>query len=81
MIPFNNRYLTYNPPQMLPTTTLNPLPTSTATDSPTSTSTQNARIKRALEALNVPTDRAQLDQWWYIALGMTILGGIGWFCI
>ncbi|KAK4544143.1 hypothetical protein LTR36_004641 [Oleoguttula mirabilis] len=46
--PMNVMYLVYSPPQMLPTTTLNPTATGTAT------STSKAKAKRGLDNADVP---------------------------
>lgn len=77
-------YLAYRPPQMLPTTTLNPMPTATAS------STGKANSKRGLEA-EVPLDwKVQLetqstqhmvqhidaDRLWWFGLGLTGIGGL-----
>ncbi|KAK6531617.1 Reversal of tor2 lethality [Orbilia ellipsospora] len=79
--PMNPLYLTYNPPQMLPTTTLNPVTTTTATG--TVTPTTASKIKRSLMEIqaSLPEATANLDFWWYIAVGMTIIGGFGWYFV
>lgn len=80
-------YLIYSPPQMLPTTTLNPIVSSTAAGSK---ATSKAKAKRGLGA-EVPVNwKAKLeshkeagqvikinaDRLWWIGLGMTGLGGL-----
>lgn len=79
-------YLAYNPPEMLPTQTLNP--TTTAVGA-AATSTGNS--KRGLEKMdgfveplnkNVLRKRREpvnADNWWWIGVGMTALGGIGYY--
>lgn len=78
----NPMYLVYSPPQMLPTTTLNP----TSTAASTASSTGGSK-KRSLDA-EVPLKwKATLggkdvvhsintDRLWWIGLGMTGLGGL-----
>ncbi|EPS39049.1 hypothetical protein H072_7183 [Dactylellina haptotyla CBS 200.50] len=75
--PMNPLYLTYNPPQMLPTTTINPI------QSATPTSTTAAKIKRSLMGLqaSLPDATTNLDFWWYTAAGMTLVGGVGWYFV
>lgn len=77
-------YLVYSPPQMLPTTTLNPI---------TATATSTGKAKRGLEQ-EVPlnwklkfeqkeaVDMAHLinaDRLWWIGLGFTGIGGLLYF--
>ncbi|KAM0801742.1 chaperone for protein-folding within the ER, fungal-domain-containing protein [Usnea florida] len=63
--PLNPMYLAYKPPEMLPTQTLNP--TTTAVGA-AATSTG----KKRKEPVNA-------DNWWWIGVGMTALGGIGYY--
>ena len=79
----NPMYLAYRPPQMLPTTTLNPLPTATAT------TTGKSNSKRGLDA-EVPLDwklklepqskhmvqHINADRLWWFGLGLTGVGGL-----
>jgi hypothetical protein len=81
--PMNPMYLAYRPPQMLPTTTLNPLPTATAT------ATGKKNSKRGLDA-EVPLDwklklepqgkhmvqHINADRLWWFGLGLTGVGGL-----
>ena len=79
-------YLAYKPPQMLPTQTLNP--TTSATDSSKAT----GKAKRGsgysglhVEALNKNAllkskERINADKWWWIGVGVTALGGVGYYC-
>jgi hypothetical protein len=85
--PMQPMYLIYSPPQMLPTTTLNPIVSSTAG----SQATNKAKAKRGLDA-EVPVNwkakleshqqagqvvqRINADRLWWIGLGMTGLGGL-----
>ncbi|GAB7355914.1 hypothetical protein MBLNU459_g6558t1 [Dothideomycetes sp. NU459] len=74
--PIQPMYLVYSPPQMLPTSTLNPTATATAT----------GKSKRGLEVpLNYKmtqrkgVDAMNPDRWWWIGLCMTGVGGIMYF--
>ncbi|MCJ1370687.1 Reversal of tor2 lethality [Loxospora ochrophaea] len=84
--PANPMYLVYKPPQMLPTQTLNPTTTSSA---PGSTSTANSKLRRSLSGLPGSIDDSTIsrrkhavnaDRWWWIGVGMTAIGGVGYFC-
>lgn len=81
--PMNPMYLAYRPPQMLPTTTLNPMPTATATAT-------GKNSKRGLDA-EVPLDwklklepkgtqhlvqHINTDRLWWFGLGLTGVGGL-----
>ena len=83
--PMQPMYLVYRPPQMLPTVTMNP--TTKATGGTKAT----GRIKRSeIEVdIEVPfnkrlTQRDDMDQkfeiWWWVGLGMTGLGAVGYLC-
>jgi hypothetical protein len=74
-------YLVYQPPQMLPTQTLNPTAIAYAT----------GKAKRSLlndgiytETLSRDVIRrinsASIDQWWWIGVVMTFVGGIVLVC-
>lgn len=81
-------YLAYSPPQMLPTTTLNPTVTATSGASSTSTS---SKMKRGLggETMEVPVnwkmskkvgmDAMNPDHWWWTGLTLTGIGGLMYF--
>lgn len=84
--PMNPMYLAYSPPQMLPTTTLNPIGAATASAS----STGKSNSKRGLDS-EVPLNwKFQLedqktqevvqhinaDRLWWLGLGMTGIGGL-----
>jgi hypothetical protein len=83
--PMNPMYLAYSPPQMLPTTTLNPLATATA-----SATGKSSKSKRSLDA-EVPLDwklklepqgtqqmvqHINADRLWWFGLGLTGVGGL-----
>ena len=81
--PMNPMYLAYKPPQMLPTQTMNP--TTAATGGAQPTKTGNAR--RGLEGRTLPLNKhaikkrkepIDLDKWWWIGVGITALGGVGY---
>lgn len=60
--PMNPMYLAYRPPQMLPTTTLNPIAAATGSGSASSTSTGKSNSKRGLDA-EVPLNwKLQLER-------------------
>jgi hypothetical protein len=77
--PVNTLYLIYKPPEMLPTTTINPIPKATATGR-TKRNTDDATIeplnKNFLLKRADPMNPANL---WWIGLIMTSLGGIALF--
>ncbi|KAJ4292088.1 Reversal of tor2 lethality [Kalmusia sp. IMI 367209] len=69
-------YMAFTPPEMLPTTTLNPLTTSTAGGAKAT-----AKVKRSDLPLNVnilskrTPQQQQADQWWWFGLFLTVSGG------
>ncbi|KAF2835228.1 hypothetical protein M501DRAFT_999256 [Patellaria atrata CBS 101060] len=76
-------YLSFKPPQMLPTTTLNP------TDTPTATSGGKAKRTVSPEDSELPLNykafrnrikRYNADYWWYFGVGLTGVGGVLYFC-
>lgn len=68
--PVQPLYLMYDPPQMLPTTTL--LPTSTAA----------SKRKRSLDDAILPRQAPDvLGMMWYTSVGMIVIGSIGYFCV
>lgn len=82
--PLNPMYIAYSPPQMLPTQTLNPT-AATSTGGAKSTGGSKAKRsefkepmnKRAMMKINDPRGA---DKWWWIGVGMTAMGGVGYFC-
>jgi len=85
--PLNPMFLVYNPPQMLPTQTLNP--TASATGGAQSTS--KSRVRRDIkdtagENIVLPNKNQNTilspggsynpDTWWWVGVGMTALGTI-----
>lgn len=68
--PVQPLYLIYDPPQMLPTTTLLP------------TSTSSSKRKRSLSGVE-DTERhtGTLDRVWYTAVGMVVVGAVGYVCV
>ena len=87
--PMNPMWLAYNPPQMLPTITLNP---TTAASTGGAKPTGGAKSRRDLdenEEFVLPLNRRAIheraqgidaDKWWWIGVGITALGGVGYFC-
>lgn len=79
-------YLVYNPPQMLPTQTLNPTTSATAG----AASTAKSRVKRSMEETTgekaeaipknqilTPTERYfNPDKWWWVGVGLTAVGTV-----
>ena len=77
--PMNPMFLAYNPPQMLPTSTLNPTPTATAS--------RKGRVKRDLDssgediqpmnkhAIVNPVASYGIDAVWWTGLTLTVFGG------
>jgi hypothetical protein len=68
-------YLVYNPPQMLPTQTLNPT---------LSGSTPTAKAKRDAEVptnfkMGVQSQVMNPDRWWWMGLTFTGIGGLLYF--
>lgn len=87
MIPM---YLAYKPPQMLPTQTMNPTSAATASGAPAG---PTGKVKRTAEGDEIlPFNRHVLkkrgkggalidaERWWWIGVGMTALGGVGYLC-
>ncbi|KAL2356510.1 chaperone for protein-folding within the ER, fungal-domain-containing protein [Cryomyces antarcticus] len=84
--PLAPMYLVYSPPEMLPTSTLNPTHTAGAT----ATGKPSGKFRRGLgEEITLPLNHKLLskrketinaDRWWWIGAGMTGLGGVLYFC-
>jgi Chaperone for protein-folding within the ER, fungal len=82
--PIHPMFLAYTPPQMLPTSTLNPTASETGTGGkPTS----NSRVKRAVDymapqsqeplnknAILTPSEPFNADRWWWVGIGLTAVG-------
>lgn len=66
--PVQPLYLVYDPPQMLPTTTL----------LPTSTSTAKTLNKRGVLPIDHNSQVSMLNHAWYGAVGLIVLGAIGY---
>lgn len=74
-------YLVYQPPEMLPTTTLNPTVRVTATgkakrDTVFGETAQTLHKNMLLTRM----DPATLDRWWWIGVIMTSVGGVVLLC-
>ena len=67
-------FLAYQPPKMLPTTTLNPIPTGHKQKQKRELSSKAGFQLIAREQLINP------DRWWWLGVLMTSLGGVAFFC-
>jgi len=80
--PVNPMYLRFDSPQILPTTTLNPLITSTVGGAQQTgagdAGKRKVRLKRELPVRK--PEEVNADRWWWIGVGMTAAGGVGWYC-
>ncbi|KAL8694310.1 MAG: hypothetical protein Q9218_001015 [Villophora microphyllina] len=87
--PMNPMYLGYKPPQMLPTQTLNPT-ASTSGSQPSSSNKakrdlagdEDGLVQDALNRHALMKQRASTnaDRLWWLGVGITALGGVGYFC-
>ena len=80
-------YLAYKPPEMLPTQTLNPTNTASGAGA-----TSTGKIKRSLKNMDgsvQPLNKdvvgkrrmsVNVNNWWWIGVGMTAMGGVGYYC-
>ncbi|KAA6414716.1 MAG: hypothetical protein FRX48_01466 [Lasallia pustulata] len=85
--PLNPMYIAYSPPQMLPTQTLNP---TSAAATGGAKATGKSRSKRGVfAAYDGPMNKKVVgkrdgainaDKWWWVGVGMTAIGGVGYFC-
>ncbi|KAI4204852.1 MAG: hypothetical protein LQ350_000918 [Teloschistes chrysophthalmus] len=87
--PMNPMYLAYRPPQMLPTQTLNPTATTSGTQPSGSSKSKrdlagddDGLVQEALNrhALVKQRESTNADRLWWLGVGMTALGGVGYFC-
>ncbi|KAL9030119.1 MAG: hypothetical protein Q9196_001730 [Gyalolechia fulgens] len=89
--PLNPMYLAYKPPQMLPTITLNPTtgaptkgsqPSSTDKTKRSLAGDDDGLVQEALNrnALSKRKDTVRADRIWWFGVGITALGGVGYFC-
>ncbi|KAI9840362.1 MAG: Reversal of tor2 lethality [Sclerophora amabilis] len=86
--PMNPMFLVYKPPQMLPTKTMNP--TAAKTGSKSSTKTANSKrglaeddeitVPLNINAIKKRSEPIDADKWWWIGVGLSILGGVGYIC-
>ena len=90
--PMNAMYLAYQPPQMLPTITLNPTVAASTATGAKATSTGNA--KRSFhepagfehreplnkDAILPKQEPCKTDKWWWFGVGLTAIGSVGYFC-
>lgn len=80
-------YLAYKPPEMLPTQTLNPTATASGAGTTSTGKTRRSppKMEGSLEPMSKdvigkPREYVNPDKWWWIGVGMTALGGIGYYC-
>ena len=80
-------YLAYNPPEMLPTQTLNPTATASGAGAESTGKTKRSLddFDDFVEPLNKNVLRKRrkpvnADKWWWMGVGMTALGGVGYYC-
>lgn len=85
--PLNPMYLAYNPPEMLPTQTLNPTATASGAGAESTGKTKRSLddFDDFVEPLNKNVLRKRrkpvnADKWWWMGVGMTALGGVGYYC-
>ena len=67
-------YLAYSPPQMLPTSTLNPLTTSTAGAQATGKA-KRSELPAGVMGKRSPQQK-QADRWWWFGVFLTASGGV-----
>jgi hypothetical protein len=66
-------FLAYQPPKMLPTTTLNPMPTGHKQKRELSSKESGFHLVAREQLVNP-------DRWWWLGVLMTSLGGVAFFC-
>jgi hypothetical protein len=70
-------YLAYSPPEMLPTTTLNPLMTSTAGGAKATSKVKRADLPLNHNAFDARTPgMIRADRWWWFGVFMTASGAV-----
>ena len=80
--PMNPMYLVQTTPKMLPTITMNPITTGKAkpTGSKSKRSYNEAEVPFNKNAIRQRREPIDADKWWWIGVGMTALGSIGYLC-
>lgn len=82
-------YLAYRPPQMLPTQTLNPTKAAATGASQPSGTTKSKRdlegdqdglVRDALTRNALQKQSTNADRIWWLGVGLTALGSVGYFC-
>jgi hypothetical protein len=77
MIPM---YIAFSPPQMLPTTTLNPLATPTPGGAKASTKVKRADLPLNHNVINKRTPQQQwADRWWWAGVFLTASGSVMYY--
>jgi hypothetical protein len=85
--PMAPMFLVYNPPQMLPTQTLNPIASSTGRAASTGKSRarrnvndasgeESVQLSKKTNRILRPNELYNPDRWWWVGVGMTALGTI-----
>ncbi len=81
-------YLAYKPPEMLPTQTLNPTATASGAGGGAAHTGKARRSLTNMDGFVEPMNKNVLikrrepvnaDKWWWMGVGMTALGGIGYY--
>jgi hypothetical protein len=79
--PMQPLYLVYKPPEMLPTTTLNPTAMVTATGKAKRDVVYGGSMQTPhKDTLLRRIDPTTLDRWWWIGVVMTSVGGVVLLC-
>jgi hypothetical protein len=73
-------YLAFSPPQMLPTTTLNPLATSTPGGAKATGKAKRSELPLNVNVISKRTpERQRADQWWWFGVFLTASGSVLYF--
>ncbi len=85
--PLNPMYLAYKPPEMLPTKILNPTATTSGAGATSTGKTKRSPKNKdgfieplSKKVLGKRREPVNADRWWWIGVGITALGGVGYYC-
>ncbi|KAI9761115.1 MAG: hypothetical protein M4579_001267 [Chaenotheca gracillima] len=94
--PLAPMYLVYKPPQMLPTITMNPTATAAKTGAAAKKTGNSKRDLFEVDGFEIDGEQASVpfninaikkrrepinaDRWWWIGVGLSFLGGVGYVC-